>query len=157
MLLIFKAIKIVKEKFDSSIIEKMNIVCINSSKNLQEGNDAIIKNVEIKKINELFEDADEFGSLIKVPEIKVVEGESKVIQQYKILSQKYDVVCTNPPYMGKKNINKKLSEFLKDNYPDTKSEMYAAFIERCLDFTVENGYLAMITIHSWMFISSFKN
>ena len=69
--------------------------------------------------------------------------------------KEFDVVCTNPPYMGKKNINSKLSEFLKKEYPDTKSELYAAFIERCLEFTKDKGYLAMITIHSWMFISSF--
>lgn len=80
----------------------------------------------------------EFGSLIKTDE-------------------KFDVVCTNPPYMGKKNINKNLSDFLKKEYPDTKSELYAAFIDRCLSFIAENGYLAMITIHSWMFISSFAN
>lgn len=72
------------------------------------------------------------------------------------LKNEYDVVCTNPPYMGKKNINSKLSEFLKKEYPDTKSELYAAFMDRCLDFTKDKGYLAMITIHSWMFISSFS-
>lgn len=90
----------------------------------------IVNNMHIECINS------EFGSLLKTDE-------------------QFDVVCTNPPYMGKKNINQRLSEFLKKEYPDTKSEMYAAFIERCIDFTAPNGYLAMITIHSWMFISSF--
>ena len=79
----------------------------------------------------------------------------QLLNQYEILKNEYDVVCTNPPYMGKKNINQKLRNFLEQEYPDTKSEMYAAFIERCLDFTKQDGYLAMITIHSWMFISSF--
>lgn len=113
--LITKLVLLLKaEIFDSSILEKMHIVCI----------------------------PNEFGSLIRNSEEE-------------ILQRQYDVVCTNPPYMGKKNINQNLSEFLKREYPDTKSELYAAFMERCLEFTKPSGYLAMITIHSWMFISSF--
>ena len=82
--------------------------------------------------------------------------ENEYIKQAKILSNQYTVVCTNPPYMGKKSINSKLSNYLYQNYPTTKSEMYSAFIERCYNFTKEKGYLSMITIHSWMFISSFE-
>ena len=84
----------------------------------------------------------EFGSLKKSGEL---------------LNCKYDVVCTNPPYMGRKNLNESLKKYLEKNYPNNKSELYAAFIERCMDFTDKNGYLAMITIHSWMFISSYES
>ena len=139
--LITKLILMLKaECFDENIFEKMNIICIKNS------ND---KNLKI------FENADEFGSLIRIKENDLCD-DKQFLKQFEMLKNKYDVVCTNPPYMGKKNINKILSDFLKENYPDTKSEMYTAFIERCLDFTKENGYLAMITIHSWMFISSFS-
>ena len=104
----------------------------------------------IKKMNIVCID-DEFGSLQRFS--SKIEINSNSINN--ILNEQFDVVCTNPPYMGKKNINKNLSDFLKIEYPDTKSELYAAFMERCLDFTAPKGYLSMITIHSWMFISSF--
>lgn len=85
----------------------------------------------------------QYGSLLKQTNIKV-------------LSEKYDVVCTNPPYMGRKNINKDLKTFVDENYPLGKSELYAVFILRCLELVKPLGFVAMITIHSWMFISSFK-
>lgn len=138
--LITKLVLILKsECFEESIIREMNIVCV--------------KNDEVLDV---FKNAEDYGSLIKVPEVKIPKTQ-KSYQQYHILRQKYDVVCTNPPYMGKKNINEKLSQFLKREYPDTKSELYAAFIERCMEFSAPKGYIAMITIHSWMFISSFTN
>lgn len=77
-------------------------------------------------------------------------------KQAKILSQKYDVVVTNPPYMGISNGNIKLNEFVKKNYPDSKSDLFAIFIERCGQMIKENRYQAMITQHAWMFLSSFE-
>lgn len=77
-------------------------------------------------------------------------------KQAKILSQKYDVVVTNPPYMGISNGNVKLNEFVKKNYPDSKSDLFAVFIERCGQMIKENRYQAMITQHAWMFLSSFE-
>lgn len=74
----------------------------------------------------------------------------------KALNMKYDFVCTNPPYLGKKNINLEMRKFLELEYPLGKSELYAAFICRCLEFVKDKGYVSMITIHSWMFINSFK-
>ncbi len=79
-----------------------------------------------------------------------------LIQQAQILSQKYDVVVTNPPYMGSSNMDKKLSDFVKKNYPDSKSDLFACFMERCEELVKENGYQAMITQHAWMFLSSFE-
>ena len=77
-------------------------------------------------------------------------------KQAKILSQKYDVVVTNPPYMGISNGNVRLNEFVKKNYPDSKSDLFAVFLERCGQMIKENRYQAMITQHAWMFLSSFE-
>ena len=77
-------------------------------------------------------------------------------RQAKILSQKYDIAVTNPPYMGITNGNVKLNEFVKKNYPDSKSDLFAVFIERCGQMIKENRYQAMITQHAWMFLSSFE-
>ncbi|MDE7477816.1 MAG: BREX-1 system adenine-specific DNA-methyltransferase PglX [Lachnospiraceae bacterium] len=77
-------------------------------------------------------------------------------KQAKILSQKYDVVVTNPPYMGISNGNVKLNEFVKKNYPDSKSDLFAVVIEKCMGMLEKNGFQAMITQHSWMFLSSFE-
>lgn len=73
------------------------------------------------------------------------------------LSQKYHVVVTNPPYMGNSGMGAKLAEFVKSKYSDSKSDLFACFIERCRNLTNESGYQAMITQHAWMFLSSFEN
>ena len=72
------------------------------------------------------------------------------------LAQKYDVVVTNPPYMGASGMSAKLSNFVKKNYPDNKSDLFAVFIEHCGQMIKKNGYQAMITQHAWMFLSSFE-
>ena len=72
------------------------------------------------------------------------------------LVQKYDVVVTNPPYMGSSGMGAKLADFVKKNYPDSKSDLFAVFIEACGKMTRENGFQAMITQHAWMFLSSFE-
>lgn len=73
-----------------------------------------------------------------------------------VLAQKYDVVVTNPPYMGASGMGAKLAEYVKKNFPDSKADMFAVFIERCGQMIKKNGYQAMITQHSWMFLSSFE-
>lgn len=72
------------------------------------------------------------------------------------LAQKYDVVVTNPPYMGSSGMGAKLAEYVKKNYPDSKSDMFAVFIEVCARMAKTNAYQAMITQHAWMFLSSFE-
>jgi tRNA1(Val) A37 N6-methylase TrmN6 len=72
------------------------------------------------------------------------------------MARKYDVVVTNPPYMGGSGMSKKLGEFVKKHYPDSKSDLFAIFIERCSNMLKKHGYQAMITQHSWMFLSSFE-
>lgn len=132
---------------------------------------------------DLFHDAKEYGSILKVEptdydnlqdyleEIRQKGSENilfaawsaemadkmpKLIRQAKLLSRKYDVVVTNPPYMGSSGMNAKLSKYVKDNYPDSKSDLFAVFIEQCGAMIKPNGYQAMITQHAWMFLSSYE-
>ncbi len=83
----------------------------------------------------------EFGPLLDVAEL---------------LGQQYEVVVTNPPYMGASGMNGLLSEFVKKNYPDSKSDMSTVFMERTLSMCLEHGYMAMINIPVWMFLTSFE-
>ena len=72
------------------------------------------------------------------------------------LTQMYHCAVTNPPYMGSGGMGGKLTEFVKYEYPDSKSDLFAVFMERLRDMIPTNGYQAMITQHSWMFLSSFE-
>ena len=124
-------------------------------------------------------DADEYGSILTVRDVDfsvlygrydlLVGGERPsavdllVKEQFlpflraaEMLSRQYDAVVTNPPYMGSSGMGPKLTDFVKKNYPDSKSDLFAVFIERCGEMTAENGYQAMITQHAWMFLSSFE-
>lgn len=79
-----------------------------------------------------------------------------LVEQARMLVQKYDVVVTNPPYMGGNGMNARLSDYVKKFYPDSKSDLFAVFIERCAQMDKRGGYQAMITQHAWMFLSSFE-
>jgi hypothetical protein len=79
-----------------------------------------------------------------------------VLEQADYLSPKYCMVIANPPYMGGKGMNARLRTFAQDNYPDSKSDFFAMFIERNLDLAMQKGMVAMITMQSWMFLSSFE-
>ncbi len=80
----------------------------------------------------------------------------QALEQADYLSQKYHVVVANPPYMGGKGMNGSLSNFAKQNYPDSKSDLFAMFIDRTKDLTLSKAYAGMITMQSWMFLSSFE-
>jgi hypothetical protein len=80
-----------------------------------------------------------------------------LVQVAEALSQKYDVVVTNPPYMGGSGMSTKLSAFVKKQYPDSKSDLFAVFIEKCGQMAKKNGFQAMITQQGWMFFESMKN
>ena len=124
-----------------------------------------------------FEEADNFGSLIRpattnVSDIRHMLNEKnlsgnltlftthrkvlKVLEQADYLSPKYHVVIANPPYMGGKGMNTRLKTFAQDNYPNNKSDLFSMFIERNLDMAMQKGMVAMITMQSWMFLSSFE-
>ena len=88
--------------------------------------------------------------------LDAVDALSPLVDAAEMLLQKYDVVATNPPYMGASNMNAVLAAFVKKEYPDSKSDLFAVFIERCRAFAKAGGYQAMITQHAWMFLSSFE-
>lgn len=124
-----------------------------------------------------FSEADNFGSLI-VPKVANVADvlatlEAKdmgsnlflaethqrvltVLRMADYLSPRYAVVVANPPYMGNKGMNPKLSDWAKSTYPNSKSDLFAMFIERGFDLTPRYGYSAMVTMQSWMFLSSYE-
>ena len=139
--------------------------------------DAKLKKAMDTIISELH-DAKEYGSIINTTpqnwdalyaRFDEIENESilsiysdvalelkPMVQVAQALAQKYDVVVTNPPYMGSSGMSAKLLEFVKKKYPDSKSDLFAVFIERCGQMTKKNGCQAMITQHAWMFLSSFE-
>lgn len=80
----------------------------------------------------------------------------RLVETAATMSQEYDIVCTNPPYMGMSNLSTKVNDLVKKYYPDSKADLFAVFIERCGEMVRTNGYQAMITMHSWMFLSSFE-
>lgn len=125
----------------------------------------------LRKFAEQFQFADTYGSLMTVTkpagldeavsaflptfgmQAEQLEMMMRVAQ---ILTQKYDVVCTNPPYMGGSGMNTTLSTYVKKNFPDSKSDLFACFMEKCGQLIKRNGLYAMITQHAWMFLSSYE-
>ena len=81
---------------------------------------------------------------------------NRLIDIGEILARKYWVTVTNPPYAGTSNLSENINNFVKKNYPDSKADLFAVFIERCHSMTADNGFQAMITQHSWMFLSVFE-
>lgn len=147
--------------------------------------DEMEKNTAILQIEGLLDtlvDAKEYGSILNVDEydwdllrrwVNSTDTESQItfdtygldetaeklkelIEIGAIMAQKYEVVATNPPYAGTSNLSAKVNNFVKKYYPDSKADLFAVFIERCGEMLKKNGYQAMITQHSWMFLSSYE-
>lgn len=138
---------------------------------------------QITALLDTFIDAKEYGSILTVEQYdwelleRFVEGSDdagqismetvglgetaqelrQMIAQGKVLGTKYWVTVTNPPYMGVRNIGKKLGKKVLELYPNGKADLFAVFIEKNNSFTTLNGIVAMITMHSFMFLSSFEN
>jgi type II restriction/modification system DNA methylase subunit YeeA len=125
-------------------------------------------------------DAKEYGSILTIPQynfdvvwerIEEIEREDTpslynllvkdvvkpLIRVAQALSQKYTVVVTNPPYMPLSTMGEKINAYVTREYPDSKTDLYSVFIERCWRFTKQAGMQAMITMHSWMTLGSFEN
>ena len=125
-----------------------------------------------------FQNADTFGSLIRPrPDLvrrlsdwistrasgaddliatELNERAHRVITQAEYLSREYSVAVANPPYMGSGNMDARLGEFAKTWYPDSKSDLFAMFIERCIGLVAAGGNAALITMQSWMFLASLE-
>ena len=99
---------------------------------------------------------DEIRNDINMMQMSALDELLPLVQCAELLAQKYDVVVTNPPYMGSSGMNALLADYVKTKYPDSKSDLFACFIERCGQMVKKNGYQAMITQHAWMFLSSFE-
>ena len=139
-----------------------------------------IAQADLKELLDLFEHASTFGSLIQIPQTfakKLPDLESKLntalesgdifaqqsaqellplVQQAKLLAKQYDAVIANPPYMGGKGMNTALKDFAKKKFPDSKSDLFAMFIERGFNWCKDNGFNSMVTMQSWMFLSSYE-
>lgn len=123
-------------------------------------------------------DAKEYGSILTVTpqdwsalyarfaEIKedihifreaALRGLLPLVQVAEALAQKYDVVVTNPPYMGSGGMGAKLTDFVKKSYPDSKSDMSTVCMEKSLSMCKKNGFITMINIPVWMFLASYEN
>ena len=133
---------------------------------------------EIKKALNRFEHEDEQGSLLNTDDIdfnviedaladlknssipldliNVIDTLENSLVVGKTLSAMYEVVITNPPYMGSSRMNGSLSDFAKKQFPNSKSDLFAMFMEHYNGRIVKNGYNAMVTMQSWMFLSSFE-
>ncbi len=117
-----------------------------------------------------FPDGEEYGSLVKVDALPPKPEEPKEITLFtenhetalnawnfkRLLAQKYDVVVTNPPYRDSSDVAERLANFLKKEYPDSKRDLFAAFIEKCGELLKPSGFQSMITMESWMFLSSYE-
>ena len=138
--------------------------------------------MQLEGLLDILTDAKEYGSILNVPEYnwallrrfvdgiddevqislesagveQTAEELQKLIDLGETMARKYWVTCTNPPYAGTSNLSANVNNFVKKNYPDSKADLFAVFIERCRQMTADNGYQAMITQHSWMFLSSFE-
>ena len=146
------------------------------------GKDTHMK-ADLTLLRSSLKDAKEYGSIINMPKLNfaalyermdiisreyaddifqlafqtiTAEQLFPLVKQAEIMAQKYDVVVTNPPYMGGGGMSNKLADFVKKNYPDSKSDLFAVFIERCGEMLNKRGYQAMITQHAWMFLASYE-
>ena len=174
---------------------KLNTLIIEESNSLSERVKNRIKANNLNNLNKIiqeFEDAKEYGSILKLESIdkEILEREfsllkesfnnneqetlifnedemiidmneeleliESLIKQHITLTNQYESVVTNPPYMGGKGFIPKLKTYVEKNYKDSKSDLFAVFIERCNEFTKKNCYTSMITMQSWMFLSSYE-
>ena len=136
---------------------------------------------DLEYIFKFFEDAKDYGSILEIKkcpfddmleilnnievdkyDLNIFKFQKELfllenlILQAKLLSYNFDIVITNPPYMGSTGMNQKLKVYLKNNFSKSKSDLFAVFIERCKIMARENGFIAMITQQSFMFLSSLE-
>ena len=166
-------------------IEESNSIDREQLKYFGAGLDELSKNNAINQMNGLLDslyDAKEYGSIINVQNFdwKLLcsflsrigdEGQGslfgfmayqskpllrKLIDIGELLSRKYDVVVTNPPYMGMNGYGDKLGTYIIEKYQDSKTDLYSVFIEKCSEFVKDAGLFSMITQQSWMFLATFE-
>lgn len=141
----------------------------------------LVEALFIHQLLDTFTHAKTFGSLIQIPaelnvQMPAMEGALQqaiqsgdlftqaaafdllpLIRQARILGLQFDAVVANPPYMGGKGMNASLKDFAKRQFPDSKSDLFAMFIERGFGWCKHSGFNSMVTMQSWMFLSSFES
>lgn len=137
---------------------------------------------QIFELLDSFVDAKEYGSIIEIKEydwnllnmfcaqveydgqisfdtygVEVTQQKLKnIIKLGKVMSLKYRVVSTNPPYMGNNGMNEKTSNYVKQNYPDYKSDLYSVFMKKCISYAVDYSLISMMTSYTWMYLASYE-
>jgi len=174
---------------------KLNTLIIEESNSLSERVKNRIKANNLNNLNKIiedFEDAKEYGSILKLKSIdkEILEKEfnllkesfnnneqetlifnedemiidineeleliENLIKQHTIMTDKFDITVTNPPYMGNSRMNGILKEYIDKNYSDVKSDLFAVFFIKCSEITKKKGYLAFMSPFVWMFIKSYE-
>ncbi|MBR6404275.1 MAG: BREX-1 system adenine-specific DNA-methyltransferase PglX [Eubacterium sp.] len=120
-----------------------------------------VTTAELQALRKRLDDIDEMsteGNLLDVIQSDEITRQLyPLVELAEVMLLKYDVVVTNPPYMGNGGMSGNLSEFVKKYYPDSKSDLFAVFIEKCRLLSKQLAFQAMITQHAWMFLSSFED
>lgn len=135
----------------------------------------------LKALLDTFAHAKTFGSLIQIPEaldgklVELGDGLRQALErgdlyakaaaqdlmpllgQAIVLAMKFDAVVANPPYMGGKFMCAGLKDLVKDHYPNSKSDLFAVFIENGFLWGKPSGFVSMVTMQTWMFTSSYKS
>ena len=116
-----------------------------------------VKNIDFERIEKrLIEiEEDTYSLLNRENRIKIVDVVPSIVNQGKLMSRKYDIMITNPPYMGSKGMSDKLRIYLEEKYNKSKSDLCTVFMELDKIYIKNNGFMAMINQHTWMFLSSF--
>lgn len=161
-------------------IQESNGISEEDIEYLADGNEELKRDVEY--LMDVFTDAKELGSILKVEDInfdkiekrllymknyisdlfnqsyieKILFKLNTIIEQYKIMNRKFDICITNPPYMGRKGMSDKLSLYLKNNFKNTCSDMGTVFMEACENYCEKYGFISMINIPSWMYLSTYE-
>ncbi|WP_431809863.1 BREX-1 system adenine-specific DNA-methyltransferase PglX [Brevibacillus agri] len=107
-----------------------------------------------KRMNNLEQESYDLIKMIVREEL--MDRMPSILQQSRIMGRKFDVVCTNPPYMGNNGMTPKLATYLKQTYPNTKSDLSTVFMEKAMLLCKPTGLISMINIPVWMFLSSYE-
>lgn len=165
---------------------KLNLLSLQESKALNVDDAAThlapfgVQRATVRALAEAFEHAKTFGSLIQIPytlkshlnalagvlELVQQSGDmyakgaaaelAPVVRQAQVLAMQFDAVVANPPYMGGKGMNPALKDYAKATFPDSKSDLFAMFMERGFEWCKPTGFNSMVTMQSWMFLSSYE-
>lgn len=167
-----------KNIFNKDVVKNLNVMSIQEIGNIEEEVTEIFSDYDTREealyLVEKFKDAKTIGSLLKIEnknysllenaveqsdtiyEMEIKEELKQIIKIAKILSKKFNIVVTNPPYVNDSLMPSKLKEYTAANYKEGRKDLFACFIMRGIDMITEDGFNAMVTMQSWMFLASFQ-